>query len=553
MFQSTQNSLFLSAFLALATGLSIAGQTCAQSTSAQVEFPYQALVLRDGADVHSGPGQVLYGTEKLKQGTAIEVYRHDPGGWCAIRPTPDSFGLVPESTLQMVGEGVGKIVIDGTRAWVGTKLGPVEKPLWQVKLKKDELVEVIGQVSWPHAEGHSTIWYQIAPPAGEFRWIKMSDIQLPASVRSAMSDETNHSNAAGNGQVRSLINLDPTQSGAPQRRGPFDAQAELAASSAIEMNSMVQQASMQTELSSSFSTTQNNPTHSIDSTNRGWRQSTRPIQNRTANLGTSSSYDRNRKRMSRNNTYTGSATINSSFGKSPDLAEPAYGSDNQRARAPSIRVADADLTLPNLARSLDAARDGTKSSGAGQSRFSVNHSIDQMANLELQLTNEMLKNDPGQWRLEDLELQAANIFRTSNDINQRNSANQFLTKIENCREIRSGYQNGSAGNGRNATALGQNPSRPIGTGVSADIELGTKYDAHGWLNQMIRDGGQSQPEYVLQDANGKVTHHVAPIQGMNLHRFLKSHVGIVGQRGYHNRLKLDHVTAHQIVELEKRP
>jgi len=69
---------------------------------------------------------------------------------------------------------------------------------------------------------------------------------------------------------------------------------------------------------------------------------------------------------------------------------------------------------------------------------------------------------------------------------------------------------------------------------------------------MVTDGGQGAPSYVLQDANGKITHHVSPIQGMNLHRYLRSQVGIIGQRGYHKRLNLDHVTAHRVVELQKR-
>ena len=50
-------------------------------------FPYQAFILRDGALVRSGPGEAHYATDELQQGEAVEVYRHDPDGWCAIRPT----------------------------------------------------------------------------------------------------------------------------------------------------------------------------------------------------------------------------------------------------------------------------------------------------------------------------------------------------------------------------------------------------------------------------------------------------------------------------------
>ena len=52
-----------------------------QSENDEIEFPYQALILNDGASIHSGPGSSHYATRKLKQGDAVEVYRHDPGGW----------------------------------------------------------------------------------------------------------------------------------------------------------------------------------------------------------------------------------------------------------------------------------------------------------------------------------------------------------------------------------------------------------------------------------------------------------------------------------------
>ncbi len=537
MFRSTQNLPKFTPFILLAIGLSLTDQVRAQSTFGQVDFPYQALVLRDGAEVHSGPGKLLYGTEKLNQGAAVEVYRHDPGGWCAIRPTPDSFGLIPKSTLKLVSDGVGKIVADGTRAWVGTKLGPVEKPLWQVKLKKDELVEVIGQVSWPHPEGHSTIWYQIAPPAGEFRWIKMADIQLPAAIRSSIQQAADVSIATNNNLVRSLSDVNPAL------------QKPLVAT---EGNLAVQQASLQTEFSTPSMNKPSVQSQSQPSANLGWRQATRAIQKHgTTNLGSSASYDRTQRKSSKNDTFIDSNSIKSSFGKSPDLADSEYASNSQSARVPANRMADADVSTRSLARGLGAARNEAMLGQSGQLQFSPSGTTSQIGALELQLTNEMLKSNPGQWKLEDLELQATNIFRKSNDAYQRSWADKFLVKIENCRMIRSGYQNESSGKNRKPT-FGRGGTEPIGTGVSADIELSTKYDAHGWLNQMIRDGGERQSEYVLQDATGKVTHHVAPIQGMNLHRYLKSHVGIVGQRGYHSRLKLDHVTAYQIVELDER-
>ena len=41
--------------------------------------------------VRSGPGRNYYPTDKLDKGEKVEVYRHDPGGWYAIRPPRNSF------------------------------------------------------------------------------------------------------------------------------------------------------------------------------------------------------------------------------------------------------------------------------------------------------------------------------------------------------------------------------------------------------------------------------------------------------------------------------
>ena len=51
-------------------------------------FPYKAFVAADEVYVRSGPGENYYPTDKLKTGNPVEVYRHDPGGWCAFGPCP---------------------------------------------------------------------------------------------------------------------------------------------------------------------------------------------------------------------------------------------------------------------------------------------------------------------------------------------------------------------------------------------------------------------------------------------------------------------------------
>ena len=162
-----------------------------QSMAQEHEFPYTAIVLSSGTQVHSGPGDSHYATHDLKENELVEVYRHDPGGWCAIRPPEKSFSLIPETAVKKISKDVAEVLANGTQAWVGTVLGPVESPLWQVKLKKGERVAIVGEASWPHSSGKSVVWYQIEPPAGEYRWVRMSDLQLPpASDVATNNDKT---------------------------------------------------------------------------------------------------------------------------------------------------------------------------------------------------------------------------------------------------------------------------------------------------------------------------------------------------------------------------
>ena len=511
----------------------------AQLVGGDLEFPYQALVLRDGASIQSGPGQVHYPTQRLKQGDAVEVYRHDPGGWCAIRPVAGSFSLVPESTLELVGDGVGKITQDGTQAWVGTELDAVDKPLWQVKLRKGEMVEVLGQVSWPEPEGHSTLWYQIASPAGEFRWIRMSEIQLPVASNLTQWDEPLTDPSTTNPSTTGPSTPDPSKTvrslneviaGSPalDQTNPVWSTNPAVGGNSNPSTHEGRQASYQSQSASKIGKTETK----VQSINGGWRQATRPINKNISGseLGYSSS---------------GTPNASSSMGFNSKAYNPrefeGQWSDRQNPAltAGSVRVANVDSAPLNLASNLNAAR--------RLANAQPGTTPDRVRDLEFRLSNEMVKNDPSKWYLDDLESAANSIKRNSYDVGERSSAEKFLNKIANCRAIQAGYRTG-LGIGSNGSAA--DSTRPVGTGVSRQLEIDASYDAHGWLNKMVRNGGSSESTYILQDKNGKVTHHISPIPGLNLQRYLKSHVGIIGQRGYHSQLKLAHVTAHRIVEFD---
>ena len=77
------------------------------------DFPYQALTLNEKTIVRSGPADVHYETDELTSGQVVNVYRHDPGGWCAIQPPQGSFSLVPESAIRKLDDANGIVTVDG--------------------------------------------------------------------------------------------------------------------------------------------------------------------------------------------------------------------------------------------------------------------------------------------------------------------------------------------------------------------------------------------------------------------------------------------------------
>ena len=409
--------------------------------------------------------------------------------------------MVPQAVLRITSEGVGQVIEDGTQAWVGTKLGPVAKPLWQVKLKKGEMVEVLGQVNWPHPEGHSTVWYQIAPPAGEFRWVRMSDIQLPLGSSIKSKPPT--------------LTLDD-----------------------VVTNSSIQRVNMKSEFNVP-NTRQPEPYKAV-SINEGWRQATKPIapakNNRRNGI---SDNDSSRQLSSFEGALAGMGEAPSAPNRPSRSATPLSNSGSV------IRIADANMGTSKLARDLNSAR--------SDSRQQFTPGSVRLADLEFKLTQEML-GDPAQWKLEDLEVTANSLFQKSPSETERRQVEKYLKKISNCKTIRSGYRNsGNASGG--ATFASANSatgrSQAIGSGVNQTQSSNANYDATGWLNEMVRQGGNTSSSFVLQDQTGKITHLVTPAPGQDLRRYLKRRIGIIGQLGFHTQLNLSHVTSMRVTLLDQ--
>jgi SH3-like domain-containing protein len=148
------------------------------AAAGEPSFPYKATVVSDDVYVRSGPGHDYYPTDKLRRGQTVEIYAHEPGGWCRIRPIQGSFTWVSGRFLKPTKHNLAVVTEENVAARTGSRFSDA-RDVVQVRLHKDEVVEVL-EAPREGARGAS-YWYKIAPPSGEFRWVsnKYLDTEYP--------------------------------------------------------------------------------------------------------------------------------------------------------------------------------------------------------------------------------------------------------------------------------------------------------------------------------------------------------------------------------------
>ena len=112
---------------------------------AELQPHYAAEMVGAGVDVRSGPGCGYYATMKLQPGAEVEVYRHDPGGWCAIRPPAGSFSWVSGDFLRPAENDLAEVIGRRVCARVGSSFSDIRDVI-QLRLDQGD-VQVAAQVS----------------------------------------------------------------------------------------------------------------------------------------------------------------------------------------------------------------------------------------------------------------------------------------------------------------------------------------------------------------------------------------------------------------------
>jgi uncharacterized protein YgiM (DUF1202 family) len=500
----------------------LTAQTPRVSAQERPVFPYQAIVANDGAIVRSGPGAGHYGTQELRQGDIVEVYRHDPNDWCAIRPLAESFSLVPAEAIEIAEEGIGVAKEDGVHVWVGTLLGPADNPLCQVKLKQGEEVTILGEISYPTEAGFSTDWLQIYPPSGEFRWIKRSDLLVPESAQSKkVASGTSEAVDGGASRIGSETeSFDSSDASYPESRSVDQAVASLrdawpskGASAERKPRRKIQLVQGTIELDDPFDV-EREAIMSGQPDNLGWRKARVPLSS------------------------------------TPDQTETESGDSWTRvaSRGDQSNAMDAIMTQPVRRSSLDENFESAELAVVAPTIGNESMS-DRLRRFDRQLSSEIIQ--PVElWNLRQFSDELIQIQATANSETERQHAAKLAGKLDRLRRTQDNLlavQNGQRGGGSGPGTL---TAEKVGTGIDSSVQFGTIYDAYGWLNELTQDSGRSAPTYVLQDDQGKIQCHIEPTPGLDLRKYLHTKIGVVGTRGYHQRLKLNHVDAERIVVLD---
>lgn len=202
----------------------------AQAAGQETVFPYKAWITANDVYVRSGPGQTYYPTDKLQEGDQVEVYRHDPGGWYAIRPPEGSFTWVSGKYLTQGGNNLAVVTEDRVAARVGSRFSDIRDVI-QVRLHKGEVVELLDHKEMGTGPNRQS-WYKIAPPSGEFRWVfgKYVDPDYrPTGVRktqAAARAETGPEAAAEVGTAADIeVTSTPDSHDAPARAVSYEDEA----------------------------------------------------------------------------------------------------------------------------------------------------------------------------------------------------------------------------------------------------------------------------------------------------------------------------------------
>lgn len=525
----------LPAMLVVAATIALAGgAACAQVPAG---FPYVAYVIESDSYIRSGPGRQHYPTGQLPAGYAVEVYRHDAGGWCAIRPPEGSFSLVPIHQVRLLNDRTAEVVADGVVARVGSALG-AQRNAVQVMLQRGEAMQLV-ETPKPGDQ-----WVRVAPPSGEFRWI--------AARRLARTPPTE-------GSTKKLVAPGLWQSQASGRayEGPAQPEANAPADG--------------------------------DADNVPW-----PDQDAVQETGDSFTHlSPAAVTADEVEIVAGSPAATQLAGFEQPAASPAPADPAAPLTAPPLQpVPSASLSA---APTPTAAAANEQSASPPRVRFPGSGSSApadaRVAELQVRLSQTVVQT-PGAWQLAALREETAALLAQEQSPQTREEMRDLLDRIATFETIQARYvavrptalpavpplqpgqpqfavvpmpgappaQPPTIGSSNTPTVLqrvqadlGRSPASSLAaaplTGQEAPMTE-ARYDAVGTLKPVV-SRRENAPRFALVDDHGDVVTFISASPDLNLQPYVGQRIGVKGNRGFMPEYRRAHVTASRVTPLEE--
>lgn len=138
--------------------------------------PLTRFVQSPRATVRCGPGEQYYSTVVLNKGQSLEVYIETADGWSGVRPPEGSHNWIPADSVYLLPGGrAAEVSVEKVAAWVGSGTNKNEQLLYQTELVKSQTVSILGE-AYRGQDDDKKLWFKIAPPQGEFRWVRSSSL-----------------------------------------------------------------------------------------------------------------------------------------------------------------------------------------------------------------------------------------------------------------------------------------------------------------------------------------------------------------------------------------
>ncbi len=512
-----------------------------QDLTAQQTFPYVAYVVHQDSYIRSGPGQRYYPTQQLPQGFALEIYRHDSQGWCAIRPPEGSFSWVAAYEVRLLSNNTAEVIADKTVTRVGSTLSPTRSAV-QVMLRKGERVSVV-----PGQPSDDPNWLRVVPPAGEFRWIAANDLgrQAPMEVTAPALTSTSKgkwSRARFPGEQMESSTPPPVTTSTSSGNA-FD--HLRGANQAMSNNAVFQATPLTTGGGGHVEIVAGSP---AELQLAQFQRQAHAVQ-------------------------------------APGLLQQPYTTPTPGLQSPSSTVGSSETHAATSGIPRVQFGDSQTTASAPQTAKSMSVD-DQERIVELQLRlSQIVSQPPTTWQFDQISSEAETLLKEVQSSDARAEIRDVIERIVRFRRIRAGYSAGGS------SQLAQQPSTlsdsaeaeedyPVPTlgapvepmaelvagvrdRVRSDLETGTgdaisrnakevdesKYDAVGRLKPVVsrREGA---PQYALVDDRGDVVSFVTPTPDLNLKPYVGRRVGINGSRGYMTQYRRSHVTAGRITQVE---